>query len=78
MSSARALREAGMEAARSQAREIDLAGVDGVDSSALGVLLAWQRAASGRGLRLRIGSAPAALASLAGLYRLEALLDEAA
>ncbi len=46
----------------------DLASVEEVDSSALGVLFGLLRSARERGMELRIANPPASLISLAGLY----------
>jgi phospholipid transport system transporter-binding protein len=56
---------------------IDLAGVTEVDSSAVSLLLEWQRQAARRGMRLRFAHLPASLKSLAALYGVTDLLPEA-
>lgn len=61
------LRDAGLALLKS-ARSIDLSGVDDVDSSAIAVLLAWERASAGPGDPLPVTGAPAGLTSLARLY----------
>lgn len=61
------LRDVGLALLKS-ARSIDLSGVDDVDSSAIGVLLAWERASIGPGGPLPVTGAPAGLTSLAHLY----------
>lgn len=53
---------------------IDLAGVTEVDSSAVSLLLEWQRQALQRGTRLRFAHLPASLMSLAALYGVTELL----
>lgn len=56
---------------------IDLAGVSAIDSSAVAVLLAWQRAARARASgssELRFSSVPASLSNLAALYGVADLL----
>ncbi|MBL8398485.1 MAG: STAS domain-containing protein [Candidatus Accumulibacter sp.] len=53
---------------------LDLAGVDAVDSSALGVVLAWLRSAAAQNLSLRLVGPPANLLSLAKLYGVDELL----
>ena len=75
----RVLREG--EAQLGQAREagiaalhVDCAGLSQVDSSALAVLLSWQRTARDAGIALDIGGAPQALSNLATLYGVESLL----
>ena len=47
---------------------VDLSGVVRCDSSAIAVLLEWQRAAAAQGLTLAVQGAPAALRSLAAVY----------
>jgi phospholipid transport system transporter-binding protein len=63
-----ALRDAGL-ALIASAKSIDLSGVRDVDSSALAVLLAWERASDGgAGEPLAVTGAPEGLRSLARLY----------
>ena len=62
-----ALRDKGLALLKS-ARSIDLSGVNDVDSSAIAVLLAWERASVGPGGPLPVTGAPAGLTSLARLY----------
>ncbi|MES2934881.1 MAG: STAS domain-containing protein [Pseudomonadota bacterium] len=64
----------GMKAIAGGQVEIDLAPVTVVDSAAVAVLLAWQRAATARGARLLIKNVPANLQSLAKLYGVADLL----
>lgn len=59
---------------RDGARSVDLAGVEAVDSAALGMLLHWIRTARGAGRGLPVVNAPEALRSLARLYDLEPLV----
>ncbi len=74
MAVAPALRVEGLAAVAAGGCEtFDLSAVEEVDSSALAVLLAWRRAA---GRPLRLTGVPAALQSLAGLYRLDELLED--
>jgi len=54
--------------------EFDLSGVARCDSSAVAVVLEWQRAAKARGLALKVSGAPAGLMSLATVYGVEELL----
>ncbi|MBC7944240.1 MAG: STAS domain-containing protein [Burkholderiales bacterium] len=50
-------------------REVDLRGLSEVDSSAIGLLLEWQRSAQARhGVHLRFRNLPENLRSLATLY----------
>ena len=60
--------------ASSTATVIDLAAVKEVDSSALGVILAWLRSAAEKNLSLRLVDPPASLLSLAKLYGVDELL----
>lgn len=52
----------------------DLAGVSAADSSAVAVLLEWQRAARHAGRALAFTNLPASLKSLAALYGVDAFL----
>ncbi|MBP6095251.1 MAG: STAS domain-containing protein [Methyloversatilis sp.] len=62
------LRDAGLALIKS-AKSIDLSGVGSVDSSALAVLIAWERASGGMdGGPLPVVGAPEGLRSLAHLY----------
>jgi phospholipid transport system transporter-binding protein len=61
-----ALRDAGLSLLKA-ARSIDLSAVTEVDSSAIAVLLAWERA-GGNGRALPVSGAPEGLTSLARLY----------
>ena len=54
---------------------VDLAAVTEVDSSAVSLLLEWQRQARAAGRRLEFVHVPANLRSLADLYGVSALLD---
>ncbi len=54
--------------------EFDLSGVVRCDSSAVAVLLEWQRMARARGLTLQVKGPPAGLVSLAGVYGVGDLL----
>lgn len=71
------LRE-GLSAIAAGQASIDVSEVAVVDSSAVATLLAWRRAASGRGAALDFGPLPANLQSLADLYGVTALLQGAA
>lgn len=53
---------------------VDCAPLTQFDSSALAVLLAWQRAAQARGSAFEIVNLPSGLASLAQAYGVDALL----
>jgi phospholipid transport system transporter-binding protein len=74
MSNASQVAELGRVAIERGDAEFDLAAVARVDSSAVAVLLEWQRAASARGLTLKVVGAPAGLVSLATVYGVEELL----
>ncbi len=56
---------------------IDLARVKVVDSAAVAVLLAWQRAARAAGATLQILNPPENLEKLAALYGVDGLLADA-
>ncbi|MFC0402208.1 STAS domain-containing protein [Paraburkholderia rhizosphaerae] len=73
--SARATLASGLERIAGGARSVDCAPLTQFDSSALAVLLAWQRAASARGATLEIVNLPAGLASLAQAYGVDTLLS---
>ncbi|QET03461.1 MULTISPECIES: STAS domain-containing protein [Cupriavidus] len=53
---------------------VDCAGLTHVDSSAVAVLLGWQRAAAGRGQTLSIVNVPPQLGELAALYGVAGLI----
>ncbi len=53
---------------------IDCSALAQVDSAAVAVLLAWQRAATARGQTLALHGVPPQLASLATLYGVDSLL----
>lgn len=54
--------------------EFDLSAVTAVDSTAVALLLDWQRQAQARGAALVLRGVPAALTSLAKLYGVDGLL----
>jgi phospholipid transport system transporter-binding protein len=54
--------------------DFDLSAIGRCDSSAVAVLLEWQRVATARGLALRVRGAPAGLISLATVYGVDSLL----
>ncbi|WP_432258486.1 STAS domain-containing protein [Cupriavidus sp. TMH.W2] len=54
--------------------QVDCAGLAQVDSSAVAVLLAWNRAAAVRNLALSLRGVPAQLSQLASLYGVDSLL----
>lgn len=69
------LLDQGLAAIRAGDTTIDLAGVTTVDSAAVALLLAWQRAAAEQGKRLTFTGTPSGVTSLAGLYGVDALLQ---
>ena len=56
----------------------DLRNVDGVDSAAVSVMLAWRRAAQEAGVTLKLKNLPPNLSSLSKLYGVCELLFDAA
>ncbi len=66
---------AGLEAILRGDTVVDLSRLARFDSSAVSALLAWQRAAAARGLRLQVTGVPAGLQSLARLYGVEDLIS---
>ena len=74
MRSAPAVLEDGRRLARAGDLMVDFAGVTVADSAALALLLDWMRCARAAGNRLAVRSLPAAMASLAALYDIDALL----
>ncbi len=73
--SAKAALEAGLSRIAAVATEVDCAPLTRFDSSALAVLLAWQRAAVARGAALSVVNTPSGLASLAQAYGVDTLLS---
>jgi len=71
---AAAVLQQGLQAIAAGQREIDLASLTAVDSSAVAVLLAWQRASRELGRPLAFRHFPVNLQSLIELYGVEALL----
>ena len=72
--SAKAALAAGLARIGNGATAVDCAPLTQFDSSALAVLLAWQRAATARGTPLVIVNLPAGLSSLAQAYGVDSLL----
>ncbi|WP_341314139.1 STAS domain-containing protein [Paraburkholderia sp. IMGN_8] len=72
--SAKAALAAGLQRIAAGAKGVDCAPLAQFDSSALAVLLAWQRAAQARGAAFEIVNLPAGLASLAQAYGVDTLL----
>ena len=75
MSNAAEVAVAGIEAIRGGDTAFDLSAVLTCDSSAVAVVLAWQREAQARGARLQLTGLPAGLVSLASVYGVSSLLD---
>jgi phospholipid transport system transporter-binding protein len=75
--SAKAALEAGLQRIAAGASGVDCAPLAQFDSSALAVLIAWQRAAQARGAALEVVNLPAGLASLAHAYGVDNLLGRA-
>lgn len=73
--SANAALAAGLQRIAAGAKGVDCAPLAQFDSSALAVLLAWQRAAQARGAAFEIVNLPAGLASLAQAYGVDTLLS---
>lgn len=57
---------------------VDLSGVDGVDSAAVAVLLAWRRRAELEGIAVSFTGAPPSLSALADLYGVEEFISRPA
>ena len=74
MNNAAAIAAAGIEAIRGGDAAFDLSAVRTCDSSAVAVVLAWQREAEARGGQLRLSGLPAGLLSLATVYGVSSLL----
>ncbi len=74
--SASAALAAGLQRISAGANGVDCAPLVQFDSSALAVLLAWQRAAQARGAALQVVNLPAGLASLAQAYGVDTLVDQ--
>jgi phospholipid transport system transporter-binding protein len=72
--SAKAALAAGLQRIAAGANGVDCASLAQFDSSALAVLLAWERAAQARGVKFEIVHLPAGLASLAQAYGVDTLL----
>jgi phospholipid transport system transporter-binding protein len=71
---AASLLQAGEAAIRGGDLRFDLSSVQRCDSSAVALLLAWQRAARAQGRQLELRGIPASLHSLATLYGVDSLL----
>ena len=71
---ANAALERGCAAVAAGETVFDLGGIKAADSSALAVMLAWQRRAQAQGRALRFVNVPANVDALAKLYGVDALL----
>jgi len=74
MANAGEIAAAGVEAIRAGDASFDLSAVGSCDSSAVAVVLAWQREAAARGLPLQLSGLPPGLVSLATVYGVAPLL----
>ena len=75
MTVARGVVEAGLPHLKGGDIEVDLSAVPEADSSALAVLLAWQREQKRRGGSLRVIGVPAGLSSIARVYGADSEID---
>jgi phospholipid transport system transporter-binding protein len=75
MTNAAQVAAAGIEAIRGGDLAFDLSAVRTCDSSAVAVVLAWQREAQARGARLQLSGLPVDLLSLATVYGVAPLLN---
>ena len=71
---ARIVLDAGLQAIAGGEHVIDFSGLTAVDSAAVAVLLAWQRAARAKSVSLSFINMPGTLQSLAELYGVASLL----
>ena len=69
--------EQGLAALRAGQTVFDLGAVEAVDSAAVSVMLAWQRAAAQNGSRLELRNLPEQLKSLTKLYGVCTLVSPA-
>jgi phospholipid transport system transporter-binding protein len=67
--------ESSREAALPKTGIVDLTAVEGVDSAAVAVLLAWRRRAASEGVELSFAAVPASLSALAELYGVQDLIS---
>ncbi|MBC3882493.1 STAS domain-containing protein [Undibacterium sp. LX40W] len=71
LSNAVTVSQAGLRAIEAGSREIDLSSLQNVDSSAVAVMLSWQRHAQAQQRALSFTGVPASLQSLIALYGLQ-------
>lgn len=76
MQNAPQIAEVGRAAIATGDAQMDLSGVVRCDSSAIAVLLEWQRTAAAQGLALSVRGVPPALRSLATVYGVTDVLPE--
>jgi phospholipid transport system transporter-binding protein len=76
-SNATSLLQVGEAAIREGDSSFDLSSVQRCDSSAVALLLEWERIARARGLQLQLRGIPADLSSLAKLYGVDSLIPVA-
>lgn len=69
--------ESSRKAALPKTGVVDLSRLEGVDSAAVAVLLAWRRRAAGEGVELSFSGAPRSLGALAELYGVEDIVNQA-
>jgi phospholipid transport system transporter-binding protein len=74
MANASAVLSGGAEAMESREEQFSLAALAGSDSSALAVLLSWQRRAVRQSLALRFIDVPESIVNFATLYGIEGFL----
>lgn len=74
MSDAAPVLTQGLAAIAAGETRIDLGELVAIDSAAVAAMLAWQRAAQAKGVRLEFINIPAALESLVQLYGVDTLL----
>ena len=74
LANAAQLAELGIAAIQAGDATFDLSAVRTCDSSALVVLLAWQRSALGAGRALEVSGVPADMLSLATVYGVDSIL----
>lgn len=75
ISTAKDVYQAGLAAIRAGQAVIDLADVTTVDSSAVAILVGWQRAALQQGAAVSLVNLPASLHSLAAVYGVADILQ---
>jgi phospholipid transport system transporter-binding protein len=76
-SNAAALLQSGQAAISGGDAGFDLSAVQRCDSSAVALVLAWERAARARGIQTELQGVPADLHSLAKLYGVDSLITAA-